>query len=162
MPGFQRSEPPALDSLVTDQQLPRDVFRQRLGSLHFVFLPYRSSGYYDLSASGALLDAVTWLKPVMTTNVPLTRALFHRYGDVGYLCDDITQMGCAIEEAISQLDDAYYQQMRHRLKMARDTRTPHCLAGGYREGFETGFGSNVPWREASKDTVLVSCAATGK
>lgn len=128
-----------LDSPVTDKHLPRDVFRQQLGSLHFVFLPYRAGGYYDLSASGALLDAITWLKPVIASSVPLTQALIRRYGDIGYLCNDPAQMAWLIDQVVSELDTDHYKQAISYLKTARDLRQPDRLAGNYRETFEAGF-----------------------
>ena len=54
--------------------------------------PPTSPAITNLSASGALLDAITWLKPIIANRIPFVANLFERYGDIGYLCDDPDQM----------------------------------------------------------------------
>ncbi len=128
-----------LDSPVDHQHLPRPLFLRRLGSLHFVFLPYATGGYYELSASGALLDAITWLKPLIATRMPLTQHLFGEYGDIGYLCDNTEQMTESIEQVIKGFDEKRYEEQKERLKRARLARKPETLARHYREIIQQEF-----------------------
>lgn len=133
-----------LDSPITDQHLPRASFLERLGALHYVFLPYQPNGYYNLSASGALLDAITWLKPIITTQTPIVADLFARYGDIGYLCDDPEQMVAAVEAIVTAPDPRRYQAQRTALIGARQARTPERLAQQYQSILSKGFTGLLP------------------
>lgn len=131
MPGSNAADFAVLDSPVNEDHLPRQTFLEQLGALHFVFLPYQP-GYYNLSASGALLDAITWLKPIIATRIPIVGNLFERYGDIGYLCDDPDQMVQAVERVIDAADADRYQRQRAALSQARTARLPEQLAQQYR------------------------------
>ncbi len=119
-------------------QLPRAEFVARLASLHHVFLPFRR-GYYDLSASGALIDALTWLKPVITTRVPLTEQFFAEYGEIGVLCEDEAGLEAAVEAAVTQPDPARHASHVEALRAARETRRVEALALRYAAVVRLGF-----------------------
>ena len=89
-----------LDDPVSTDHLSRQAFLQRLAGLHYVFLPL-SARYYSLSASGALIDAITWLKPVIATNLPIVADQFERFGDIGYLCEDVAGMQAVLEAVLN-------------------------------------------------------------
>lgn len=118
--------------------LPRAEFQRRMGALDCIVLPYRR-GYYDLSASGALLDAVTWLKPVIATRVPLTEQFFAEHGAFGVLCDDDDAMEHAIEQLLLRPDAAGHARWIEALSRARAARAPEALAQRYRNLVESGF-----------------------
>lgn len=126
------AHPPSAD------QLTRAEFEARLASLHYVFLPFRT-GYYDLSASGALIDALTWLKPLVTSRVPLTEQFFAEYGDIGALCEDAAGLEAALETIVSAMDTARYATQVAALRAAREKRRVEILAGRYRALVEGGF-----------------------
>lgn len=118
--------------------LSRAEFEARLASLHYVFLPFRT-GYYDLSASGALIDALTWLKPLITCRVPLTEQFFAEYGDIGALCEDEAGLEAALEAILSAMDAARYAGQVAALRSAREQRRVEALAHRYRALVEAGF-----------------------
>jgi glycosyltransferase involved in cell wall biosynthesis len=126
------ADPPATEHLA------RAEFVRRLASLHYVFLPYRR-GYYDLSASGALIDALTWLKPVIATRVPLTEQFFAEYGDIGLLGDDDAALEAAVEQVVAHPDPARHAHQVEALRAARETRRVDALAARYRALVEAGF-----------------------
>ena len=138
MSGSDVSRFAILDSPVSDQHLRRETFQERLAALHFVFLPYQP-GYYNLSASGALLDAITWLKPIIATRMPIVANMFERYGDIGYLCNDQTEMMQAVDQIIESMDAARYQRQREALRQARETRMPEHLARQYKAILQDNF-----------------------
>jgi glycosyltransferase involved in cell wall biosynthesis len=115
--------------------LSREEFRARLRQLHFIMLPFRK-GYYDLSASGGLLDALTWLKPVLASRVPLTRDFFAEYGDIGYLSDDLA---ATVADIVTTVDARRYETQVDALKRARSQRSPEALAPIYRAALRNGF-----------------------
>ncbi|MEJ0018583.1 MAG: hypothetical protein WDN25_18890 [Acetobacteraceae bacterium] len=138
--------PPDMDARPLDvlahppstELLTRDEFTARLASLHYVFLPFRS-GYYDLSASGALIDALTWLKPIITSRIPLTEQFFREYGDIGVLANDETGLEAAIDEILTEMDTARYARQIEALRAARDARHVDRLAQRYRDIVTRGF-----------------------
>lgn len=118
--------------------LPRAEFARRLAALHYVFLPFRR-GYYDLSASGAFIDAVTWLKPVITTRVPLSEQFFAESGEIGFLCEDDAGMEAAVEAVLTEENAERYARQVEALRVAREGRRPEALAASYRDSVESGF-----------------------
>ena len=113
-------------------------FIEKLLSLHYVCLPLRPD-YYELSASGALLDAITWLRPIIATRIPITVDLFERFGDIGELCDDMDDMRAAITRLASTPDPARYDRQVANLRRARDSRMPEALAADYRRMSDAAF-----------------------
>ncbi|MFT8245530.1 hypothetical protein [Roseomonas sp. BN140053] len=123
---------------VQARHTPREVFLDRLGQLHYVFLPLHPS-YYDLSPSGGLLDAVTWLKPVIATRIPLVEDLFAGAGDIGHLCRDVPEMQEALHGILATMDADRYGRQVAALRAAREQRTPAALAASYRAIIRDGF-----------------------
>jgi hypothetical protein len=127
-----------LEDPVTTDVLPRDQYLARLAKLHYVLLPLQDQ-YYKLSASGALLDAITWLKPVVATRLPIVEALFRRFGDLGYACDDQAAMRDALEAAVTTMDVPRYQRQAEAMRAVRDSRSPAALAADYRAMMRQDF-----------------------
>jgi glycosyltransferase involved in cell wall biosynthesis len=128
-----------LDSEVTDRYLDRAVFLERLAGMHYVFLPLHES-YYRLSPSGALIDAITWLKPVIATAIPVVADAFRAGGDIGELCQDVPAMQTALERIMERPDPERYARQVEALKRLRAQRTPESLVSAYRDILERGFG----------------------
>ena len=79
-----------------------------------------------------MIDAITWLKPIIATRLPIVEALFRRFGDIGTLCADETAMRAAVEAAVSTQDAARYQRQVEALRAVRASRSPAALAADYR------------------------------
>jgi len=116
-----------LDGPVSMEDLGREDFRDLLGRLHFVFLPLQPE-YYRLAASGALLDAITWLKPVIATSVPIVSDIFARYGDIGYLCNSTIEMQQALRTVLTKMDSVRYAGEVEAMRQVREARLPAMLA----------------------------------
>lgn len=137
-PGEDLARVAVLEDKATDTRLPRADFIDLLAPLHFALLPYRR-GYYERSASGALIDAITWLKPIIARRLPIVEQLFGGFGDVGYLCDDDSDMRQALETVLARMDRDCYNKQIAALRMARASRTPEALADDYRATLTAGF-----------------------
>lgn len=127
-----------LEGPVTTDVLPREQYLARLAGLHYVLLPLQEQ-YYRLSASGALIDAITWLKPVIATRLPIVEALFRRFGDIGWLCDDEAAICASLETAVTTLDAARYRRQVEAMRAARASRSPSALATEYRAQMQRQF-----------------------
>jgi glycosyltransferase involved in cell wall biosynthesis len=137
----QDADPAAFAPLahpVAPGHLPREQFVARLAALHYVMLPFRP-GYYTFSASGGLLDAITWLKPVIATRLPIIADLFAEYGEIGVLCDDEAALRAALDTALAEGLGTRYQNWVAALRRLRASRMPQALARHYRAVMDTHF-----------------------
>jgi len=137
-PGDDISRFAGLDGPVSTQQIARNTFRELLGRLHFVFLPLRPE-YYRLAASGAVLDAITWLKPVIATDIPIVAGIFADFGDIGYLCSTTEDMQHALESVLTSMDPTRYAEQVEAMRRAREARLPKSLAQDLRRMFAAHF-----------------------
>jgi len=124
---------------VTMGEFPRADFVARLACLHYVLLPLQEE-YYRLSPSGALMDAVTWLKPVIASRLPIVADLFKRFGDLGYLCDDDAGFRAALEDIIATMGSTRYDRQVDAMRQVRNSRLPARLATAYRAIVQQQFG----------------------
>ncbi len=94
-------------------------------------LPFEEG--YNYISSGSMLDAVSFLKPVMTVKSSNYRHMLADYGEFGPLVNDLSQ----IEEAVAGLTLEGYQQKCDSwidvLGRIRDERRPEWLAQDYRK-----------------------------
>jgi hypothetical protein len=118
--------------------LSRTEFVEKLRPLHYVCLPLEPD-YYDLSASGALIDAINWLKPIIATRVPIIVDLFEQFGDIGILCADLDDMRSAIDALAHEHDQARYDRQVANLRRVKASRSPVALAALYRAITEAAF-----------------------
>ena len=131
MPGTDLAAFSLLAEPAGTEHLPRAEFTQRLARLHYVVLPFQP-GYYDLAASGALLDALTWLKPIIALRSPIAEAFFAEGGDIGHLCDTEDQMNTVLERLLLDPDPPRYATQVQALTSMREERLPERLAPRYR------------------------------
>jgi hypothetical protein len=87
-----------------------------------------------------LLDAITWLKPIIATRLPIVADLFSRFGNIGYLCDDPGALQTALEEIVTRPDPERYREQVAAMRRARDARMPSVLAERYRTILSERFG----------------------
>jgi glycosyltransferase involved in cell wall biosynthesis len=152
----QGTELPPLDVLAhhaSHKMMSREEFKTHLAKLHYIMLPFRS-GYYNLSASGAIIDALVWEIPIIATRVPLVERLFAHYGNIGYLCDDGGDLIEAIED-IAKLNPAHYDKQVAAIVAAGRDRLPQNLAPRYRAMLlhsDMGF-SPVPRQKHSRENI---------
>jgi len=122
----------ALATKPADAQMSRADFIRCVSPLHFVVLPHEATRY-TLSASGVLLDAVAWEKPVIARKIPIFEALFEKYGDIGHLFGEDTELRTIVEQIVQVADSSRYRSQVLNLRGMRKSRAPEALAAAYRE-----------------------------
>ena len=85
------------------------------------------------------MDAITWLKPVIATAVPLVRHLFAQAGEIGFLANGENGLRDAVEIALAAMTQARYEAQIAARRRLRDSRRPEALAPTYRALVENGF-----------------------
>ena len=114
------------------QRMGRSEFVLGVKQLHFVVLPHRATPY-GVSASGTLLDAMAWGKPVIARRIPIFERLFEKHGDIGYLFREDFELKVIIEQMLETPDKSRYEDQVINVRNARRCRTPELLALSYRE-----------------------------
>jgi hypothetical protein len=128
----------ALATKPGDTQMSRADFTQRLSRLHFVVLPYEV-GFYTLTASGVLLDAIAWEKPVIARKIPIFEAMFEKYGDIGHLFGEDAELVEVVGGILKSPERSRYRNQVLNLRKARKARAPEMLSAPYRKMCETGM-----------------------
>jgi hypothetical protein len=113
-------------------QLTRNDFTRGVASLHYIVLPYDPASY-ALSASGVLLDAIAWQKPIIARGIPSFEALFKKYGEIGYLFNQDSELSPLIQRILHTPDSSLYRHQVRRLWEVRKARDPEALGAVYRE-----------------------------
>lgn len=113
-------------------KISREDFIRSVSQLHFVVLPHEAE-QYTLAASGVLLDAINWGKPIIARKIPIFEAMFDRYGDIGYLFTDDAELKKNVEEIVRSPDDSRYNRQVGNLRTAKASRVPETLASAYRD-----------------------------
>lgn len=126
--GSIHSDMTYLSSKPDTEPLDRDEFDQRLGRLHYVCLFYDQ--HYEFSASGVLMDCISWQKPVIATKLPIFESIENNFGDIGYLCspDDFVN---TCETIIINNDVNRYDNQINNMGQAKRSRSPESLARKY-------------------------------
>lgn len=143
---FPDTPPEALAILarpIPDALMSRGEFIERIAPLHHVCLPLQPE-YYRFSPSGALIDAITWLKPVIATDLPIVRTAFRDGGDIGAMVPDQKAMERELAALIEAPDAERYARQVAALRRLREARRPPALAARYREILARGFADLLP------------------
>ena len=72
------------------EMIPRKLFNESLESVTYACFPYPSDTY-KFTASGAVLDAVIYLKPIIYIKNDYFDGIFKDAGDIGYRCENETE-----------------------------------------------------------------------
>jgi hypothetical protein len=120
-------------------QVSRTHFLTAVSELHFIVLPY-DPVFYSLTASGVLLDAIAFQKPVIARKMPIFEAMFEKHGDIGYLFNDAAELQTIIEQILQKIDRSRYRQQVLNLGKLRQSRVPKALATMYRDLCSTHVG----------------------
>jgi hypothetical protein len=112
--------------------LSRANFVRGVKPLHFIVLSHETAAY-TLTASGILLDAIAWQKPVIARKIPIFEAIFEKHGDIGYLFTDDQELEEIVGRIITVPDKSHYDRQILHLRAAKTARDPKTLASSYLE-----------------------------
>ena len=123
------------DSLSRNQPqstlMSRAAFLNGVAPLHFIVLPHEA-GPYTLTASGVLLDAIAWGKPVICRRIPIFESMFRKHGDIGYLFADDEDLEAWSSKLWKKLTTQGISVRLATFAMPENTRHPEALAEPYR------------------------------
>jgi hypothetical protein len=120
---------------VGPDMMSRANFVHAIAPLHFILLLHEAPPY-TLAASGILLDAIAWEKPVIARKIPIFEEMFEKHGEIGYLFSDEKELGKIVEQLFEVGDKLRYHRQVLNLRVARKSRAPQTLASAYRKCVE--------------------------
>jgi hypothetical protein len=87
---------------------------------------------YELRASGAILDAFSFLKPIIALKSPLSEYYFKKMGDIGYLCDNYNAMKDTVLDILETRPIDRYRQQQENILTQRVQFSPAGLSLKFR------------------------------
>lgn len=79
--------------------LPRSEYDERISKLDYLLFLYPTDSY-RVTASGAIMDAIAYQKPILSLRNDYFQYLFDTFGEFGYLFDNMEQMKQKIETIV--------------------------------------------------------------
>lgn len=101
-----------------DEPLPYESFLREVDTLDFILYFY-SSDKYRLTASGALLDAIRFRKPVIALRNDYFEYFFNKFGELGYLVDSVEEMAELIIRSENLNKEFKFDEIEKKLSVER-------------------------------------------
>jgi hypothetical protein len=108
-------------------KIDRAQFVTALSGVDYVCMPY-DPGVYRFSASGTLLDAVAYAKPVLAIRTPMLEDLRREFGDIGEFADSIEDLCSCIESLPAAGTPERYKFQVANLSRIATSRSPVAVA----------------------------------
>lgn len=108
-------------------RLPLDEYRKRIQDLDYLIMPYDES-HYKYVCSGAALDAILLLKPIIALKTAHFAELFDKLGDIGYLCDDFDELRKTVHYLANNLQPERYALQCENLAKGRIVYGPNAVS----------------------------------
>jgi hypothetical protein len=103
-----------------DKPLTRDKFDEYSSNIDYAVFCF-SPESFKLSVSGSFYDALSFVKPIIALKTPFFKYYFDNFGDIGYLCDDYTEMMALTVSLINSRQTKRYSEQCHNILRARDS-----------------------------------------
>jgi hypothetical protein len=81
----------------SNKSMDRFEFESKVNAIHFALF-FFDENQFIFRASGALMDAFNFCKPIIALRHPFFSSMFDEYGKLGYLCDNVDEMALLIKE----------------------------------------------------------------
>lgn len=133
-----RPDTSALSVPPRESKLSRADYVRAVRALDIVCLPFHGD-HYELVASGAMLDAIANLKPLLAFPTTSLRHL-ERAQPIGYLCESVDEMAEVIRSLAGGSDQEGYLRRVAGMRNLRHARSPAELAR------QCAFLSEPDWR----------------
>jgi hypothetical protein len=83
---------------------------------------------YELNGTAAILDAFSYLKPIIALKTPLSEYYFNKMGDVGYLCESYSDVKNAVLEVLETKPIGRYRVQQDNILAKRGQFSPAGIA----------------------------------
>jgi len=102
--------------------LSRDDFNNKVNELDYILFFYPTNSY-TITASGAIMDAINFEKPILALRNTYFQYVFNKYGAFGFLFENINDMVLKVEDLSNNklLSDIDFASLKNKL-------TPEALS----------------------------------
>lgn len=114
-----------------DVPLDQEAYEKLCRNVDYALFFYRPDAY-ELRASGAILDAFSFLKPIIALKSPLSEYYFKKMGDIGYLCENRNAMKDAVLDILETMPTDRYRQQQENILTQRVQFSPAGLSLKFR------------------------------
>jgi hypothetical protein len=111
----------------SDLPLSREDFETRAKSVDYVLFLNRPDAY-DLAMSGSLMDAFSYLRPIIALKQPLFEYYFKAMGDIGYLCESYEEIKEQILSILANKPDERYMVQQCNILNGREQFSPMAVS----------------------------------
>lgn len=112
--------------------LKQEKYNEYIQEIDYAIFLYKKDSY-KLTASGALFDAFSHLKPVIVLRNPFFEYYFDKMGDIGYLCDDYEELRDLIINIINNPPNERYINQQKNILNGRNQFRQDKLAKTLRD-----------------------------
>jgi hypothetical protein len=117
---------PHVTTYVEAGPVPRALFERQLHQTTYAVFPYHQQ-FYRVIASASVLDAVGAGKPLIVLRNPQFEELFEVMGDIGYLCDSMTEMTALVASIVREPPRERYHQQSLNILARRGVYAPDAV-----------------------------------
>ena len=110
-----------------EKALSSQEMKKQLSMIDYAVFLY-SPNSYILTASGAVLDAFSFGKPIIALRTPLFEYLFKKMGDIGYLCNTYEEVKSTVLGLLQDPDHERYIQQKNQILTQRHLFSPEAVA----------------------------------
>jgi hypothetical protein len=95
--------------------LERNEFEGRIKDIHYAIFFYND--IYQLTGSGAVLDAFNFEKPIIALKNELFDSIFKRAGNIGFLCGNVSEIESLISDIVAgKISKTVYNRMGDNMR----------------------------------------------
>ena len=114
-----------------DVPLDQEAYEKLCRNVDYALFFYRPDAY-ELRAGSAILDAFSFLKPIIALKSPLSEYYFKKMGDIGYLCENRNAMKDTVLDILETMPTDRYRQQQENILTQRVQFSPAGLSLKFR------------------------------
>lgn len=119
--------------------VPNSIFQKSLEASDYFIYFFKTGGYYELCPSGTFFDAIKFLKPIIAIRNSYFEYYFSKLGNIGYLCEDLTEMTSIIKAILRGEKASEYEQQVINLKFSQIILNNSQLTDDFRSEYNKLF-----------------------
>jgi hypothetical protein len=107
--------------------LPQEEYNKYGNRIDYALFFHLASAY-ELNGTAAMLDAFSYLKPIIALKTPLSEYYFNKMGDVGYLCQSYNDVKSIVLEVLETKPMGRYRVQQDNMLAKRGQFAPAGIA----------------------------------
>ena len=128
----------AVNTPSLDVPWDQEAYEKYSRCIDYALFFYRPDAF-ELRASATILDAFSFLKPIIALKSPLSEYYFKKMGDIGYLCENYKAMRDTVLDILEIMPIDRYRQQQENILTQRVQFSP----AGVSAQFRSMLGANV-------------------